>query len=86
MWLGEQRRICWEIQTLAEGAWPFVRFQLLPAYVWIAAVGVFDLAAWKRLNPAYLGGVAWCLALHLLAGWLYFQPFWQQAAVRTIGR
>jgi hypothetical protein len=73
------------IQTLSEGAWPFIRFQLLPAYLLIAAVGVYDLLTRRRLHPAYVAGVAWCLSLHLLAGWLYFQPSWNRVALRIIG-
>lgn len=76
----------WELQTFTEGVWPFVRFQLAPVYVLIAAVGLFDLITRKRLHPAYLLGVVWCLAIHLLAGWLYFQPFWAKIALGIIGR
>lgn len=76
----------WEIRTLTDGAWPFIRFQLLPMYVLIAAVGLYDLVTRKRPHPAYLAGVAGCLAIHLLAGWLYFQPFWANIALRIIGR
>lgn len=82
-WMGQTN--FWEIHTLAEGAWPFVRFQLLPAYVLISAVGVFDLITRRRLHPAYLAALGWCVPLHLLAGWLYFQPFWSTIAVRIIG-
>jgi hypothetical protein len=52
--------------------------------VLIAAVGIFDLVTRKRLYPEYARAVACCLALHLLAGWLYFQPFWNTAALRMI--
>ena len=82
-WMGQTN--FWEIQTFAEGAWPFVRFQLLPAYVLIAALGVFDLITRKRLHPAYVAGLAWCLPIHLAAGWLYFQPSWTTIALRVIG-
>ncbi|MBL8210704.1 MAG: hypothetical protein JNK87_08335 [Bryobacterales bacterium] len=76
----------WEIQTLADGAWPFVSFQLLPMYALVAVIGLYDLLTRKRLNPAYLAAVAWSIPIHLLAGWLYFQPFWLTAAARIIGR
>jgi hypothetical protein len=82
-WIGQ--RNFWEFQTFGEGAWPFVRFQLLPAYVLIASIGIFDLVTRKRLHPAYVGAVAWCAPLHLLAGWLYFQPFWNKIALSMIG-
>ena len=82
-WLGQ--RNYWQFQTLWDGAWPFARFQLLPAYVLIAAAGIFDLLTRKRLHPAYAGAIGWRLALHLPAGWLYFQPFWNKAALRIIG-
>src|SRR5262249_40951682 len=73
-WTGQ--RNYWEFQPLAEGAWPFIRFQLLPAYTLIAAVCVFDLFTRKRLHPVYVRAIALCLPIHLLAAWLYFQPFW----------
>lgn len=75
----------WMIPTLSEGAWPFIRFQLLPAYSLIAIAGVYDLLTRRRLHPAYVAGVAWCLSLHLLAGWLYFEPAWNKVALRIIG-
>ena len=61
-------------------------FQLLPMYALVAVIGLYDLLTRKRLNPAYLAAVAWSIPIHLLAGWLYFQPFWLTAAVRIIGR
>lgn len=82
-WLGE--RNYWDIQTLADGAWPFIRFQLLPAWTLIAALGIFDLITRKRLHPAYIRAVLACLPIHLLAGWLYFQPFWKTIALHIIG-
>jgi hypothetical protein len=74
----------WDLKTFAEGAWPFIRFQLLPAYTLIAALGAFDLLTRKRLHPVYLRAIACCLPIHLLAGWLYFQPFWKSIALRII--
>jgi hypothetical protein len=38
------------------------------------------------LHPVYLRAIAWSLPIHLLAGWLYFQPFWKSIALRIIGR
>ena len=55
-------------------------------YALVAVIGLYDLLTRKRLNPAYLAAVAWSIPIHLLAGWLYFQPFWLTAAVRIIGR
>lgn len=76
----------WEVSTLAEGAWPFFSFQLLPMYTLVTALGLYDLVTRKRLHPAYLIAIACCLPIHLLAGWLYFQPAWKAAAVQMIGR
>ena len=73
------------LPTFSVGAWPFIRFQLLPAYSLIAAVGVYDLLTRRRLHPAYVAAVAWCLPLQLLSGWLYYQPFWKQIAGRILG-
>ena len=83
-WMGLKNY--WEMKTFAEGAWPFIRFQLLPVYTLIIAVGAFDLYTRKRLHPVYLRAIAWSLPIHLLAGWLYFQPFWKSIALRIIGR
>jgi hypothetical protein len=83
-WMGLKNY--WELKTFSEGAWPFIRFQLLPVYTLIAALGAFDLFTRKRLHPVYLRAIAWSLPIHLLAGWLYFQPFWKSAALRIIGR
>jgi hypothetical protein len=83
-WMGLKNY--WELKTFTEGAWPFIRFQLLPVYTLIAALGAFDLFTRKRLHPVYLRAIAWCLPIHLLAGWLYFQPFWKLAALRIMGR
>jgi hypothetical protein len=83
-WLGTKNY--WELKILAEGGWPFIRFQLLPAYTLIAALGAFDLLTRKRLHPVYLRAIAFCLPIHLLAGWLYFQPFWRSTAVWILGR
>lgn len=82
-WTGQKNY--WEFQTFGEGAWPFIRFQLLPAYTLIAAVGWFDLFTRKRLRPAYVYALACCFPIHLLAGWLYFQPFWKSIALRIVG-
>lgn len=82
-WIGGKN--FWEIPTFAEGAWVFFRHQYLPAYVLIASVGLFDLATRKRLHPAYIAGVAWCLLVDTLAGWLYFQPSWSAIAQGIIG-
>lgn len=82
-WIGG--RNFWEFATFAEGAWPFFRHQYLPAYVLIAAVGLFDLATRRRFHPAYIAGGAWCVIVDLLAGWLYFQPFWYDIALGFIG-
>ena len=76
----------WDLKTFAEGAWPFIRFQLLPVYTLIAALGAFDLITQKRLHPAYVRAIACCLPIHILAGWLYFQPFWRSIALQLIGR
>jgi len=75
----------WDLQTFADGGWLFIRFQLLPAYTLIAAVGIYDLITRKRIHPAYCWAVAFSLPIHLLAGWLYFQPFWHSIALRIIG-
>jgi uncharacterized membrane protein YozB (DUF420 family) len=75
----------WDIQTFADGGWLFIRFQLLPAYTLIATVGVYDLITRKRLHPAYCWAVAFSLPVHMLAGWLYFQPFWHAIALWIIG-
>lgn len=75
----------WDIQTFADGGWLFIRFQLLPAYTLIATVGVYDLITRKRLHPAYCWAVAFSLPVHMLAGWLYFQPFWHAIALLIIG-
>ena len=83
-WMGLKNY--WELKTFSEGAWPFIRFQLLPVYTLIAALGAFDLFTRKRLHPVYLRAIAWSLPIHFLAGWLYFQPFWKSAALRIIGR
>lgn len=83
-WAGHKNY--WELKTFAEGAWPFIRFQLLPAYTLIAALGVFDLLTRKRLHPMYIRAVACCLPIHLVAGWLYFQPFWRAIALQIVGR
>lgn len=83
-WTGQKNY--WEFKTAVEGAWPFIRFQLLPVYTLIAAVGAFDLFTRKRLHPAYVQTIACCLPIHLLAGWLYFQPFWKSIALWIIGR
>ena len=73
------------LPTFSEGAWSFIRFQVLPAYALIAAVGLYDLLTRRRLHPAYVAAVAWCLPIQLLSGWLYFQPFWKQVAGRILG-
>jgi hypothetical protein len=83
-WMGLKNY--WELKNFSEGAWPFIRFQLLPVYTLIAALGAFDLFTRKRLHPVYLRAIACCLPIHLLAGWLYFQPVWKSAALRIIGR
>ena len=51
----------------------------------IAAVGLFDLATRRRLHAAYIAAVAWCILVDLVAGWLYFQPFWYTFAQSLIG-
>lgn len=42
----------------------FIRFQLLPVYTLIIAVGAFDLYTRKRLHPVYLRAIAWSLPIH----------------------
>ncbi len=71
--------------SFSEGAWPFIRFQYLPTYILIATIGVYDLLTRRRLHPAYVAAVAWCLPIQLLGGWLYYQPFWNQLARRILG-
>lgn len=83
-WMGLKNY--WDLKTFAEGAWPFIRFQLLPVYTLITALGAFDLFTRKRFHPAYLRAIACCLPIHVFAGWLYFQPFWKSVALRIIGR
>ncbi len=82
-WLGVPTY--WFFPTFSEGAWPFIRFQVLPAYTLIAAIGVYDLLTRRRLHPAYVAAVAWCLPIQVLSGWLYYQPFWKQVAGRILG-
>lgn len=82
-WIGGKN--FWEFATFTEGAWPFFRHQYLPAYVLFAVVGLFDLATRRRLHPAYIAAVAWCVIVDLLAGWRYFQPFWYDLALGFIG-
>jgi hypothetical protein len=82
-WIGGKN--FWDIPTFAEAAWPFFRHQYLPAYVLMASVGLYDLATRRRLHPAYVAGVAWCVLVDLLGGWLYYQPFWNNIALGIIG-
>jgi hypothetical protein len=82
-WIGQKPY--WEFHTWAQGGWPFIRHQLLPAYLLIAALGLFDLITRKKLHPVYVRAIAVCLPVHVLAGWLYFQPFWKSIALRIIG-
>ncbi len=83
-WMGLKNY--WDFKSFAEGGWPFIRFQLLPVYTLIAALGAFDLFTQKRLHPAYVRAIACCLPIHLLAGWLYFQAFWRSIALQILGR
>jgi hypothetical protein len=76
----------WQIANFGQGVWPYIRFQLLPAFALQGMVGVYDLCTRHRLHPAYLSAIFGIALVDLFAGWLYFQPFWANTALRLIGR
>lgn len=68
---------------------PFGVFLLttyLPNDLLILSLGAYDLVTRKRLNPAYLWGVAWVAAMQLTIAYLYtVAPWWKDVATRLIG-
>jgi len=75
----------WQIRGFAHGAWPYIRFQLLPAFALQGAIGVYDYCTRGRVLPVYLSALGAIAIIDLIAGWLYFQPFWANIALRLIG-
>lgn len=51
----------------------------------IIALGAYDLATRRRLNRAYVGGVAWIVMIELFAVWAYIRPAAKPLALHLIG-
>ncbi len=73
-------------RILGDGFWPSMAELYLGNIILILAIGGYDLATRRRLNPAYVAGAAWVLSCLFLAGWLYVTPAWAPVAAHLIGR
>jgi hypothetical protein len=51
----------------------------------ILAMGAYDLVARRRLHPAYLAGVLWCISAQALAVALLMSPAWRALSFHLIG-
>ncbi|QJU58662.1 hypothetical protein HL653_13605 [Sphingomonas sp. AP4-R1] len=53
--------------------------------VGIVALGLYDLVTRRRLNGAYVGGVAFLAAIQLIAVWAYLEPAARPLVLRLLG-
>jgi len=70
---------------LAHGVWDRIAGLYLGSDLLMLGLGVYDLATRGRLHPAYIGGVAWTIALQFTALVLLGNPTWKALSVRLIG-
>jgi hypothetical protein len=70
---------------LAHGVWDRIAGLYLGSDLLMLGLGVYDLATRGRLHPAYIGGVAWTIALQFTALVLLRNPTWKALSVRLIG-
>ena len=62
--------------VLGDGMGPFFLETYTGTLVLMLAIGIYDLATRRRLNPAYTAAFGFMLSLQLLASWLYQEQFW----------
>ena len=48
-------------------------------------VGVYDLITRRRLHPAYVGALAFCLTTQLLSAWAFHLPAWRAFTMHLVG-
>ena len=48
-------------------------------------LGAYDLVTRRRLYPAYVLALTWCLTNQLVATWLYYQPWWSHYTTHLVG-
>jgi len=61
---------------LRDGIWPYMVETYVGTWALIILFAGYDLITRKRLHPAFVAAVVWCLANESLAAWLYYQPGW----------
>jgi len=70
---------------LHEGFWPYIVETYIGSLVLMVLLGAYDFATRKRLHPAFVAAVAWCLCNEALSAWLFYQPWWIVFTRRLIG-
>lgn len=59
-----------------DGFWPYMVETYIGTWGLMTLFAAYDLMTRKRLHPAFVAAVAWCLCNESVAAWLYYQPAW----------
>jgi hypothetical protein len=70
---------------LGQGVWGEMAGLYLGSDLLVLGLGAWDLATRRRLNPAYIAGATWMIALQLTARALLHSPAWKVLALHLIG-
>ena len=70
---------------LGQGVWGEFAGLYLGSDLLLLGLGAYDLATRRRLNPVYIAGAAWMIALQLTARALLHSPGWKVLSLHLIG-
>lgn len=67
------------------GFWPYMVETYIGSLVLMAILGGYDLVTRRRLHPAFVAAVAWCVCNELTATWLFYLPAWGRFTRHLLG-
>ena len=70
---------------LHDGFWQHMVTIYIGSLVLMVVFGAYDFITRKRLHPAYIAAVAWCVLNEAVASWLFYLPAWAAFTRHLIG-
>jgi len=72
-------------QVFGNGVLQFWLTDYFMTIVLMLGVGIYDLITRKRLHPAYVGALVFCLTTQLLSAWAFHLHAWRAFTVQLVG-
>ncbi len=75
----------WNYKNVSDGYWRFWGYDVLPTFILVLSIGVYDLITRKQLNKAYVRALLFYVLVTSLEGVLYYSDAWFALMKHMIG-